>query len=112
MQKTKYLIIVICLMCCTYTLKAQKNESEKRINEYNRAVELFEKSKYASAQKAFKTFLNKKETNTNDNYLVNAYYYDAVCAACGKEAKVPFKPTEDRPVYCSECFAKMKEEQA
>lgn len=39
-------------------------------------------------------------------------YYDAVCAACGKEAKVPFQPTEDRPVYCSECFAKMKEEQA
>ncbi|MEE1127987.1 MAG: CxxC-x17-CxxC domain-containing protein, partial [Acutalibacteraceae bacterium] len=25
------------------------------------------------------------------------------------EAKVPFKPREDRPVYCSECFAKMKE---
>ena len=37
--------------------------------------------------------------------------YDAVCAKCGKEAKVPFQPTEDRPVYCSECFAK-KQEQA
>ncbi|MBQ5816693.1 MAG: hypothetical protein IIW33_04445, partial [Oscillospiraceae bacterium] len=24
----------------------------------------------------------------------------------------PFKPREDRPVYCSECFAKMKEEAA
>ncbi len=36
--------------------------------------------------------------------------YDAVCAACGADCKVPFKPTEDRPVYCSECFAKMKEE--
>lgn len=36
--------------------------------------------------------------------------YDAVCAACGAECKVPFKPTEDRPIYCSECFAKMKEE--
>lgn len=33
--------------------------------------------------------------------------YDAVCAACGKPCKVPFKPTEGRPVYCSECFAKM-----
>ena len=38
--------------------------------------------------------------------------YDAVCAACGAECKVPFNPTADRPVYCSECFAKMKEEQA
>ena len=36
--------------------------------------------------------------------------YTAVCAACGKEATVPFKPREDRPVYCSECFARMKEE--
>ena len=36
--------------------------------------------------------------------------FTAVCASCGKEAKVPFQPREDRPVYCSECFAKMKEE--
>lgn len=35
----------------------------------------------------------------------------AECAQCGQEAKVPFKPREDRPVYCSECFASMKEEQ-
>lgn len=35
--------------------------------------------------------------------------YDAVCASCGKPCKVPFKPTEGRPVYCSDCFAKMRE---
>jgi len=31
------------------------------------------------------------------------------CARCGKEAKVPFQPSADRPVYCSECFAEMKQ---
>ena len=36
--------------------------------------------------------------------------FEATCASCGKVAKVPFRPREDRPVYCSECFAKMKEE--
>ena len=36
-------------------------------------------------------------------------YFTAVCAACGGEAKVPFEPKSDRPVYCSECFAKMRE---
>jgi CxxC-x17-CxxC domain-containing protein len=36
--------------------------------------------------------------------------FTATCASCGKEARVPFKPREDRPVYCSECFAKMREE--
>ena len=35
--------------------------------------------------------------------------FDATCASCGKACKVPFQPREDRPVYCSECFAKMKE---
>ncbi len=28
------------------------------------------------------------------------------CSDCGKETEVPFKPTEGRPVYCQECFAK------
>ena len=36
-------------------------------------------------------------------------YFTAVCAACGGEAKVPFEPKSDRPVYCSDCFAKMRE---
>ena len=34
-----------------------------------------------------------------------------VCAQCGKEAKVPFQPSNDRPVYCSECYAAMKAQQ-
>ena len=38
--------------------------------------------------------------------------YTAVCAACGGEAKIPFQPREDRPVYCSDCFAKMREAEA
>ncbi len=38
--------------------------------------------------------------------------HTATCARCGKEAKVPFQPREDRPVYCSECYAAMKEEGA
>ena len=36
-------------------------------------------------------------------------YFTATCAACGGEAKVPFEPKTDRPVYCSDCFAKMRE---
>ncbi len=35
--------------------------------------------------------------------------FTAVCAACGGEAKVPFEPKSDRPVYCSSCFSKMRE---
>ncbi len=38
--------------------------------------------------------------------------FETTCSACGNPAKVPFQPREDRPVYCSECFAKMKENSA
>ena len=34
--------------------------------------------------------------------------FDAVCAKCGKPAKIPFQPSNDRPVYCSECYDAMK----
>lgn len=30
--------------------------------------------------------------------------HSAVCDECGKRCKVPFKPTGDKPVYCSDCF--------
>jgi CxxC-x17-CxxC domain-containing protein len=29
------------------------------------------------------------------------------CSNCGRETQVPFVPTGDRPVYCSDCFALM-----
>ena len=34
--------------------------------------------------------------------------YDAVCADCGSACQVPFMPTQDRPVYCSDCFSRHK----
>jgi CxxC-x17-CxxC domain-containing protein len=30
--------------------------------------------------------------------------FDAVCAACGVETTVPFRPRGDRPVYCRACY--------
>ena len=32
--------------------------------------------------------------------------YKAVCSKCGKDCEVPFRPTGDKPVYCSNCFEK------
>ncbi len=37
--------------------------------------------------------------------------HDVICAECGKETQVPFLPKDDRPVYCSECFAAIQEAQ-
>jgi len=33
--------------------------------------------------------------------------HKAVCSNCGKDCEVPFRPSGEKPVYCSECFEKM-----
>ncbi len=43
---------------------------------------------------------------TNENQ--DRPMFDATCAQCGAQTKVPFEPKEDRPVYCLECFKKMR----
>ncbi len=30
--------------------------------------------------------------------------HDAVCGKCGQDCQVPFRPTGERPVFCSNCF--------
>ena len=30
--------------------------------------------------------------------------HKAICSSCGKECEVPFRPTGDKPVFCSDCF--------
>jgi CxxC-x17-CxxC domain-containing protein len=31
--------------------------------------------------------------------------FSATCSSCGQEARVPFQPSGDKPVYCSNCFS-------
>lgn len=37
--------------------------------------------------------------------------HQVICAGCGIETTVKFMPKGDRPVYCSECFAKYRSAQ-
>lgn len=34
--------------------------------------------------------------------------YEAICANCSKVCEVPFRPTEERPVYCKACWAERR----
>lgn len=36
--------------------------------------------------------------------------YTAVCDTCGGVAKVPFEPKDGRPVYCSDCYSRLHNE--
>lgn len=43
----------------------------------------------------------------NDD-LTQKQMFEAKCSNCGKTATVPFKPTAGKPIYCRECFAKIR----
>ena len=34
--------------------------------------------------------------------------FPAKCAQCGKDTEVPFEPRGDKPVYCSDCYRKIR----
>jgi len=35
--------------------------------------------------------------------------HKAVCDECGKNCEVPFRPTGEKPIYCSECFGSKRD---
>ena len=42
--------------------------------------------------------------NSNNSGYVDKQMFSAICDKCGKKCEVPFKPSGDKPVYCSDCF--------
>jgi CxxC-x17-CxxC domain-containing protein len=34
--------------------------------------------------------------------------YPATCSSCGKSTELPFEPRDGRPVYCRECYSRVK----
>ena len=52
----------------------------------------------------------RKERQQNDSFgfRPRRQMFPVVCAECGKNTEVPFQPREGRPVYCSECYNKVR----
>ena len=50
----------------------------------------------------------KASRSTSDGYGSERQMFPAVCAECGKETEVPFRPREDRPVYCRDCYNRVR----
>ncbi len=51
---------------------------------------------------------NNQSSNTNNKNKNNKELTPTKCDSCGKEISVPFKPDGLRPVYCNDCFNKIK----
>ena len=54
----------------------------------------------------------KTERNGNgiggDGYRTQRQMFPATCAECGKNTQVPFEPRGDKPVYCLDCYNKVR----
>ena len=46
---------------------------------------------------------DRRESRPNKRFQERRMF-DATCDKCGKRFELPFKPTGERDVYCSECF--------
>jgi CxxC-x17-CxxC domain-containing protein len=49
-----------------------------------------------------------QQGGSRDSYGSAREMHPAVCAQCGKDTTVPFRPRGDKPVYCSDCFSSMR----
>jgi CxxC-x17-CxxC domain-containing protein len=50
----------------------------------------------------------KTERYGNTSYGTARQMFPVTCAECGKSTEVPFQPRGDKPVYCSDCYRKVK----
>ncbi len=50
----------------------------------------------------------KAERDGNSDNRSTRQMFPVTCAECGKDTEVPFQPREDRPVYCSDCYNKIR----
>jgi CxxC-x17-CxxC domain-containing protein len=86
--------------------------------------EFFSSRGYTEPQRCPDCRAAKKAARNNDGYGSGGYssggygggysseraprqMTQVVCSNCGKDTEVPFVPTGDRPVYCSDCFSQM-----
>ena len=58
-------------------------------------------------------YSGERRFGVNRNNFGPREMHKAVCADCGKECEVPFKPSNDangnpRPVYCRDCYQNHK----
>jgi len=55
-----------------------------------------------------------RQVRKSDRYGSNSFssrrqMFPVVCAECGKDTEVPFEPRGDKPVYCSDCYRKVRQ---
>jgi len=79
--------------------KRESNRPE-RSNSDGRNRRTFERSNRSEGR------FDRRDSDRPRNRSSGIELHKVVCDKCGVSCEVPFKPTNNRPVYCRECFKK------
>jgi CxxC-x17-CxxC domain-containing protein len=85
----------------------------KQEKSYREKVIGLSRERYASSKEEVEKKIAEwsgfgKKTIESETIQRKRELFDAICAHCGKETKLPFKPDGRRPVYCENCLNKIK----
>jgi CxxC-x17-CxxC domain-containing protein len=73
--------------------------------------EFFQSKGYVNEPKRCQECRRARKTRNEGNSGYSSgprQMYSVVCAECGAETEVPFQPRGDRPVYCRDCYRKIR----
>jgi CxxC-x17-CxxC domain-containing protein len=65
-----------------------------------------------SCRRAYKASRGGSRSSTGGGYSdrPERTMHPATCSECGTETMVPFMPSGEKPVYCSDCFQKRRDQ--
>ena len=66
----------------------------------------FHERQFKNLPKRCKVCKEKRPSGRSSGHSPAKQETVAICSGCGKETTLPFRPTQCRPVFCRECFAK------
>ncbi len=69
--------------------------------------EFFQTKGYTNDPKRCTECRQARKSGRN-GHTTHRQMFPAICDDCGKETEVPFQPREGRPVYCSDCYRKVR----
>ncbi|MFC2020467.1 CxxC-x17-CxxC domain-containing protein [Chloroflexota bacterium] len=72
--------------------------------------EFFQSKGYTNEPKRCPECRQARKSNqfSNSGYGAPRQMFPVTCGECGQSTEVPFQPRGDRPVYCSDCYRKIR----
>ncbi|PIZ52439.1 hypothetical protein COY27_00395 [Candidatus Woesearchaeota archaeon CG_4_10_14_0_2_um_filter_33_13] len=59
-----------------------------------------------SQERSSGRFSARRDDRGSDRRSSRTEMHEVICDKCHKTCEVPFKPTSNKPIYCSDCFRK------